>query len=110
MSSNDLRSSLRCIRQSLCAIAGIWMLDWAISLLGWAGEKKIVTSLSVVCAGFATEDWDKGKARVYRSSQALADMPVGWYWDAERTMCIHGPFDSREKANADARMLGHTTG
>lgn len=55
MSSNDLRSSLRSIRQDLCAIAGMTLLDWSISLMGRAGEKKLVQSLSVVCAGFEFE-------------------------------------------------------
>ena len=108
MSSNDLPSSLRSIRQDLCAIAGMTRLDWAISLMGWAGETRLVQSLSVVCAGFESELGEKGNARVYLSTGVVGDMPVAWYWESEARLGIHGPFETKDKAIVDAMSIGCT--
>ncbi len=50
---------------------------------------------------------EQSHATVYLSSGVVGDMPIAWYWDANGEMGIHGPFDSRDKATADAKMLGH---
>ncbi len=52
---NTLRSNLRSIPQSICAIVGFSLLNWSISLLRWAGEQRLADSLSIVCAGMDTE-------------------------------------------------------
>ena len=56
MSSTDLRSSMRSIRQSLCAIAGITFLNWGLSLLIWAGEERQLKKIVDVIRGLATEE------------------------------------------------------